>query len=49
MKELFQKIKQVFEQDLEENKHNQEYLDCKRKFNDDIFDGNVESIKIRIK
>ena len=33
---LEQKIK-VFEQDLEKKEHNQEYLDCKRKL-DDNFD-----------
>ena len=35
----------VFEQDLEKNKHNQKYFDCKRKLN--IFDRDVEVIKIR--
>ena len=38
----------VFEQDLEKNKHNQKYFDCKRKLNN-IFDRDVEVIKIRSK
>ena len=43
---LENKIIKVFEKDLEENEHNQEYLNCKRKLNV-IFDQNVEGIKVR--
>ena len=43
---VFENKIKLFEQDLEENGHNQEYLDCKQKLND-IFDRNVKGVKIR--